>query len=116
MYYKHFDGVAMGSPLGPTLANLFLVYYEHKWLDNCPLQFRPKFYRRYVDDIFVLFESKDHVKKFLSYMNSHHPNIKFTCEKEQNNSMPFLDISITRTDRGFKTSDSHKPTFVGFCT
>ena len=48
----------MGSPLGPTLANLFLVYHEHKWLDNCPLQFRPKYYRRYVDDIFLMFESK----------------------------------------------------------
>ena len=42
VYYKQIDGVAMGSPLGPTLANLFLVYHEDKWLDNCPLQFRPK--------------------------------------------------------------------------
>ena len=23
-YYKQYDGVAMGSPLGPTLANIFL--------------------------------------------------------------------------------------------
>ena len=30
VYYKQVDGVAMGSPLGPTLANLFLVYYESK--------------------------------------------------------------------------------------
>ena len=30
VYYKQVDGVAMGSPLGPTLANLLLVYYEHK--------------------------------------------------------------------------------------
>ena len=36
VYYKQTDGVAMGSPLGPTLANLFLVYYEHKWLECCP--------------------------------------------------------------------------------
>ena len=28
--YNEIDGVAMGSPLGPTFANLFLVYYEHK--------------------------------------------------------------------------------------
>ena len=26
--YKQVDGVAMGSPLGPTLANVFLVYFE----------------------------------------------------------------------------------------
>ena len=27
-YYKQIDGVAMGSPLGPTFANIFLSYYE----------------------------------------------------------------------------------------
>ena len=32
-YYKQIDGVAMGSLLGPTFADLFLVYYENMWLD-----------------------------------------------------------------------------------
>ena len=36
VYCKQVDGVTMGSPLGPTLPNLFLVYYEHKWLEKCP--------------------------------------------------------------------------------
>ena len=35
-YYKQIDGVAMGSPLGPTFANIFLSYYEQIWLKNCP--------------------------------------------------------------------------------
>ena len=56
IYYTQIDGVAMGSPLGPTFANLFLVYYEQIWLEKCPLQFKPKYYRRYVDDIFLMFE------------------------------------------------------------
>ena len=103
----------MGSPLGPTLANLFLVYHEDKWLDNCPLQFRPKYYRRYVDDIFLMFESKNHVKKFLHYMNSRHPNIKFTCEEEINNNISFLDISITRVNNKLITSLYRKKTFSG---
>ena len=47
VYYKQVDGVVMGSPLRPTLANLFLVYYEHEWLENCPLQFQQKYYHRY---------------------------------------------------------------------
>ena len=38
-YYARIDGVAMGSPLGPTLADIFLTYYEDRWLDNCPIQF-----------------------------------------------------------------------------
>ena len=37
VYYKQIDAVAIGSLLGPTFANLFLVYYEHKWLENCHL-------------------------------------------------------------------------------
>ena len=27
-FYKQHDGVAMGSQLGPTLANIFLCYHE----------------------------------------------------------------------------------------
>ena len=96
VYYKQVDGVAMGSPLGPTLTNLFLVYYEHIWLKKCSLQFQPKYYRRYVDDIFLMFESRNHGKKFLKYMNSRHSNIQFTCEEESNNNISFLDISVTR--------------------
>ena len=34
VYYSQVDGVAMGSPLGPTLANLFLAYHEEKWLND----------------------------------------------------------------------------------
>ena len=33
LLYKQVDGVAMGSPLGPTLANAFLCCYEKEWLD-----------------------------------------------------------------------------------
>ena len=40
-YYKQIDGVAMGSPLGPTFANIFLSYYEQIWLKNCPYEFKP---------------------------------------------------------------------------
>ena len=57
--YKQIDGVAVGSPLDHTLANAFLCYYEKTWLNECPSQFKPVVYRRYVDDIFVLFKSKD---------------------------------------------------------
>ena len=95
VYYQQVDEVAMGSPLGPTLANLFLLNYESKWLKECPVQFAPKCYRRYVDDIFLLFKEKDHVKKFFRYLNSRHPNIKCTCEEENDSKISFLDISIT---------------------
>ena len=44
LLYKQIDGVAMGSPLGPSLANAFLSYHEKNWLKNCPQEFKPVFY------------------------------------------------------------------------
>ena len=114
VYYQQVDGMAMGSPLGPTLADLILVNYESKWLKDYPVQFAPKYYHRYADDIFSLFKAKDHVKKFFRYMNSRHPNIKFTCEEENDNKISFLDIAITRTENKFTTSIFRKKTFSGF--
>ena len=38
--YKQVDGVAMGSPLGPTLANAFLVHFEKNCLQNYPSDFK----------------------------------------------------------------------------
>ena len=79
--YKQEDGVAMGSPLGPTLANAFLCFYERKWLEECPSKFKPVFYRRYVDNIFLLFKSTDHLKNNCNYFNTCDPNMSFSFEK-----------------------------------
>ena len=110
IYYSQVDGVAMGSPLGP---NLFLAYHEVKWLNDCPVQFKPKYFRRYVDDVFLMFEKRNQVKKFLKYMNTRHNNIKFTLEEEENDSLSFLDIKITRENGKLTTSVFRKKTFSG---
>ena len=102
--YKQTDGVVMGSPLGSSLANGFLCIHEQIWFNKCPDDFKPVYYRRYVDDIFALFCSLDHLEKFTNYLNSKHTNIKFTYEKEGNNSLHFLDILISRSENDFKTS------------
>ena len=70
----------MGQPCAPTLSNLFLCHHETKWLNDCPTQFKPALYKRYVDDIFLLFYSPSHIEPFLDYLNSKHSNIKFTTE------------------------------------
>ena len=79
--------------MGPTL-----VYCESKWLAKCPVQFRPEYYHCYVDDIFLMPKKKDHMKKFLSYMNSRHTIIKFRHEAENENKISFLDVVITREE------------------
>ena len=64
LLYKRIDGVAMGPPLRCSLANKFLLYHKKNWLHNCPQGFKPVIYRRYVDYIFILFKSNDHLKYF----------------------------------------------------
>ena len=67
--YQQINGVAMGSPLGPTLEYAFLCFYEYIWHNEYPDEFKPAYYMRYVDDIFNLFCSPDHLQKFKKYLN-----------------------------------------------
>ena len=39
-YYRQHDEVAMGSPLGPTFANIFLCVHGIFCLENYPSEFR----------------------------------------------------------------------------
>ena len=114
--YQQIDGVAMGSPLGPLFANIFMSFHEKSWLYNCPSIFKPILYRRYVDDCFLLFRSLDHVPLFFNYLNHQHPNISFTSELEKDGKLPFLDVDITRSKGKFSTSVYRKPTFTGLFT
>ena len=52
------------------------------------------FYKRYVDDIFILFKRPEHVKHFVDCMNSKHKNINFSFETEKDEQMPFLDVNV----------------------
>ena len=60
-YYRQVDGVAMGFSLGLALANSFMCSFESEWLWDCPDDFKPVFYRRFVDCILVLLSSPDNV-------------------------------------------------------
>ena len=57
-FYDQIDGVAMGSPLAPVLANLFMGHYEKGWLSNYDGASR-SYYARHVDDVFSVFNSHD---------------------------------------------------------
>ena len=59
-FCNQIDGVAMGSPLAPVIANIFIDFYESKRLNKYNLN-KPKFYLRYVDDILA---DSDKIKFF----------------------------------------------------
>ena len=84
----------MRSPLGLILANAFLCHFEK--LSEWPPDILSEVFKRYIDDIFVMFLFQSHLKDFVNYTNTKHPNIKCTSEFEENNFFSFLDVKITR--------------------
>ena len=92
-FYIEVDGIAMGSTLGPVLANIFLSHNEENWLNKFPIEFKRNFYRRYFD-VFVLFASPECVHLFRTYMSSKHQHIKFSVEHEGIGLYSFRDVKI----------------------
>ena len=88
-FYNQIDGVSMGSPLAPVLANIFMDFHESNCLNENNLN-KPKFYLRYVDEILAAFDNEQNSLNFLNFLNNRHPNIKFTIEKQNNHSIAFL--------------------------
>ncbi|CAF3951738.1 unnamed protein product [Rotaria sp. Silwood1] len=71
----------MGSPLAPLLAEIFLQDFEKKHLPS----FKEKgivYWKRYVDDTFVLLDPKVSAKEIAAQLSQCHPSLKFTCEEE----------------------------------
>ena len=75
--YMQNDGVAMGFPLGPVLANIFMVELERTIIPS--FSDKIKLWKRYVDDTST-FVKTDEIKDILSSLNSCYSNIFFTME------------------------------------
>ena len=109
--YTQINGVAMGSPLGPVLANIFLAHLENSFMtkhDNFPL-----FYCRYVDDTFCIFKSREDALSFFQYVNTIHANINFTMEEEVNGKISFLDTVVVKQNNGLLLGMYTKPNATG---
>ena len=109
LMYRQIDGVAMGSPLGPILATIFVGYHEKSLLDKVS---KPIVYFRYVDDIFACFSSEDECEEFAHQLNAMHQSLQFTCEKEVDQRISFLDVCVHKESK-FVTSVYRKKTFTG---
>ena len=87
------DGNSMGSPLGPPLANFYVSYIEEECINfNC--DYSPKFYTRYVDDVFSVFINHDKSDDFLTHLNQVSTPLRFTIEKMENNKLNYIGLTI----------------------
>lgn len=112
LYYDQVDGVAMGSPLGPLFANIFMNNFE-KLHETKLKELGVNLWLRYVDDIFATLRDKENANQILIFLNNQHPNIKFTIELEKDGLLPFLDTSVKRGSLKYTTTVYHKKTFTG---
>ncbi len=108
----------MGSPLGPTFAEMFMAYFEEKYMELLK-EHGVVLWLRFVDDILLFFKDISKSTELLANLNNKHPNIKFTEEREtlaENESyeLPFLDVLVTRNvNNGIQTDVYRKKTFYG---
>ena len=105
--YQQCDGVAMGSPLGPVIAGIFMVELEKSLIPNLMEHMSP--WKRYVDDTIAVIKLSS-IEHVLSILNSFHQNIEFTYELEQNGKINFLDVMLIRTNDTLQTTIYRKST------
>ena len=110
--YIQIDGVAMGSPLGPLLANIFMISLEEAILLS--IKKHVSHWKKYVGDTHAYIDPSK-TEFVLEKLNSHHPNIQFTHEIEENQKIKFLDVLITRTGNNkLETTAFRKETNTDF--
>ncbi|XP_050559861.1 uncharacterized protein LOC118265684 [Spodoptera frugiperda] len=118
------DGVAMGSPVAPVVANIWMEHFEQLAISTATTSI--KLWKRYVDDVFCIIEGgEQEVKVCLAHLNNMHAKINFTYELENERTLPFLDVKIlvradgslghsvyrksTHTDRYLQADSHHHP-------
>ena len=97
--YEQTDGVEMGSPLGPLMANVFMYHVEEQLTRDGTV---PSLYKRYVDDTLARMPSTNAAADFLTRLNGLHASLKFTMELPVDNMIPFIGIEIIKNGTNLK--------------
>ncbi|XP_068720437.1 uncharacterized protein [Montipora capricornis] len=107
-FYKQKKGAAMGSPISPVVANLYMEQFKSRALDTAPTP--PTMWYRYVDDTMATIH-ENAVDSLSEHLNSIGQHIQFTSEQEKDGRIPFLDTCVSiNQDGSTKISVDRKPT------
>jgi hypothetical protein len=108
--YTQNEGPAMGAPASAILVEIFIQYLEHNDIIKILQKHHIIDYYRYVDDILIIYNG-DHtnIEDTLNEFNSIHPNIQYTMERQTNNILNYLDITIENSNNAFTFSIDRKP-------
>ena len=106
-FYKQLQGAAMGSPVSPVIANIYMEHIESLAIPTLPTSI--KWWFRYVDDDNSA-TREDQVNKLKEHLNSIDPHIKFTIELPGTDGLPFLDTLTKPTPNSIESTVYRKPT------
>uniref|UniRef100_A0A7I4Z4Z2 Reverse transcriptase domain-containing protein n=1 Tax=Haemonchus contortus TaxID=6289 RepID=A0A7I4Z4Z2_HAECO len=99
-FHKQKQGLAMGNRIAPVLAVIFLDHFEKPSLTSGIL-----FYKRYIDDVFVIGTTEEDLVETLKRLNSHDANIRFTREDPgRDGFLPSLNAKTRISDGQLKGS------------
>ena len=106
-YYKQISGVAIGTKMGPSYANLFVGYIEHQFFNQYHGP-KPDLYRCYIDDcVGATSSTREGLNQFIAAVNSSHPALKYTWEISDT-SLALLDIKVSVEGNSLCTSMHYK--------
>jgi hypothetical protein len=107
-YYLQVRGLPMGKAWAPAVACLFMSEWDRDWLSR--LASAPRIYYRYIDDLFLIFDSPEVAHTAMRTANTINANIRLTDVKIDR-TVSFLDVTIRLVDDGkVETSLYRKPT------
>ncbi|XP_075172214.1 uncharacterized protein LOC142243902 [Anomaloglossus baeobatrachus] len=111
-FYIQKHGTAIGSNVAPAYANLFMDYFEGRFVYSYPAFDELAFLcARYIDDIFCIWQGDlESLLLFDDHLNNVWPELKFTLSHHQRE-INFLDTYIKKDIVGNLSSDLYrKPT------
>ena len=112
-FYKQINGVSMGSPFWPVLANIIMTELESTIVKELVDKSLVKLYMRYVNDTLLLVKDKD-INYIQKRLNSFDKNIKFTVDTFRNGNIHFLDIKVNKNHTDIYYKDTHIGQYASF--
>jgi hypothetical protein len=101
----------MGSPTSSIFSEIYLQYIENTTLYNILKHGNIIGYFRYVDDILIVYDKTNiDILKVFDPFSKLMPTMKFTIEKERDNRINFLDVTIAKEHDKLTFDIYRKPT------